>query len=286
MLSRIVDYYEKLSKKQKEALEVAALDGVGRADFQDNEKDWAYYSGLKLKWSTLQNIGELKASIKTKATALTEIQKKYTHTVTLQGRRPGHLRAPQDRPRLRPVRDPAREPADPQGHPRRPAGRGEDAVRRAGERSSSSRRRPPRRSRPRCRRARSSTSSTPAPSPRSSSCAPSTSPSSTRRWRKRCSSSSSTPQKSMSIGQDVPRPAIQPIPVVSKERAAGAVEQKAKEPTPRSPRCPTIRRAISTPIRRAAEEGRQEPDVSSPKPDSGTRPPPKKSQDAEPEEPL
>jgi hypothetical protein len=88
VLQRIGDYYEKLSKKQKEALEVAALDGVGRADFQDNEKDWAYYSSLKLKWSTLQNVGELKASIKTKATALTEIQKKYTHTVTLKAADP------------------------------------------------------------------------------------------------------------------------------------------------------------------------------------------------------
>ena len=85
---RITDYYEKLPKKQRESLEITALDAVARADFLANEKDWAYYSGLKLKWSTMQNVGELKATIKNKAAALEEIQKKYTKTVTYKSADP------------------------------------------------------------------------------------------------------------------------------------------------------------------------------------------------------
>src|SRR5207245_451016 len=66
---RIMDYYEKLPKKTKGALEITALDGVGRCNYQENEDDFKKYLTLKLKWSKLQNVGELKASIKDKQKA-------------------------------------------------------------------------------------------------------------------------------------------------------------------------------------------------------------------------
>ncbi len=78
---RILDYHEKLNKKQKEALDIQALDAVARASFVMNEDDYKRYSNLKLRWSAIQNIGELKGSIATKAKALEEIQKTYTKTV-------------------------------------------------------------------------------------------------------------------------------------------------------------------------------------------------------------
>ncbi|MDP1922570.1 MAG: tetratricopeptide repeat protein [Myxococcales bacterium] len=85
---RILDYYEKLNKKQKEALDIQALDGVARASFVMNEDDFKRYSGIKLKWTTLQNIGELKGSIKTKAKGLEDIQKAYTKTVQFKSADP------------------------------------------------------------------------------------------------------------------------------------------------------------------------------------------------------
>ncbi len=85
---RILDYYEKLNKKQKEALDIQALDGVARASFVMNEDDFKRYSAIKLKWTTLQNIGELKGSIKTKAKGLEDIQKAYTKTVQFKSADP------------------------------------------------------------------------------------------------------------------------------------------------------------------------------------------------------
>ncbi len=78
---RISDYYEKLGKKQREALEIAALDGVAKANFLENEEDWKKYNAMKVRWTKLQNIGELKSSITAKANALQDIQKTYTKTV-------------------------------------------------------------------------------------------------------------------------------------------------------------------------------------------------------------
>lgn len=85
---RILDYHEKLNKKQKEALDIQALDAVARASFVMNEDDYKRYSNLKLRWSAMQNIGELKGSIATKAKALEEIQKTYTKTVQFKSADP------------------------------------------------------------------------------------------------------------------------------------------------------------------------------------------------------
>ncbi len=85
---RILDYYEKLNKKQKDALDIQALDAVARASFVMNEDDFKRYSGIKLKWTSLANIGELKGSIKTKAKGLEDIQKAYTKTVQFKSADP------------------------------------------------------------------------------------------------------------------------------------------------------------------------------------------------------
>lgn len=79
--SRITDYYEQLGKKQREGLDITALDAVARASFLENEEDWKKYNAMKLRWSKMQNIGELKSSITSKSTALADIQKAYTKTV-------------------------------------------------------------------------------------------------------------------------------------------------------------------------------------------------------------
>jgi tetratricopeptide (TPR) repeat protein len=85
---RIWKYYDQLSKKLKEGLEIQALDAVARASFLQNEDDWKKYTGIKLKWSKLQNIGELKGSIKVKGEALADVQKAYTRTVALKSADP------------------------------------------------------------------------------------------------------------------------------------------------------------------------------------------------------
>lgn len=85
---RIWKYYDQLPKRLKDGLDIQALDPVARSSFLQNEDDWRRYSAVKLKWSKLQNIGELKSSIKVKADALGEVQKAYTRTVALKSADP------------------------------------------------------------------------------------------------------------------------------------------------------------------------------------------------------
>ncbi len=85
---RILQYYETLPKKTQKALEITALDPVGRCNFQANEDDYKKYLGVKLKWSKLANVGELKGSIKDKSKALEGITKLYTETVSLKSADP------------------------------------------------------------------------------------------------------------------------------------------------------------------------------------------------------
>ncbi len=86
--NRITDYYEKLGKKAREGLEITALDAVARANFVENEDDWKKYNTMKLRWSKVQNIGELKSSILSKSNALQDIQKTYTKTVSFKSADP------------------------------------------------------------------------------------------------------------------------------------------------------------------------------------------------------
>jgi tetratricopeptide (TPR) repeat protein len=85
---RIWKYYEQLPKRLRDTLEIQALDAVARASFLQNEDDWKKYSSIKLKWSKVQNIGELKGSIKVKGEALADLQKAYTRTVALKSADP------------------------------------------------------------------------------------------------------------------------------------------------------------------------------------------------------
>ncbi len=85
---RILDYYEKLPKKTQKGLEITALDPVGRCNYAGNEDDFKRYLGVKLKWSKLQNVGELKASIKDKQKAGDGIQKLYAETIGLKSADP------------------------------------------------------------------------------------------------------------------------------------------------------------------------------------------------------
>lgn len=86
--ARVQDYYEKLPKRTRDSLDIHALDAVARASFVSNEDDWRRYSGLKLRWTSMQNPGELKATIKTKTDALVELQKAYTKTVAFKSADP------------------------------------------------------------------------------------------------------------------------------------------------------------------------------------------------------
>ena len=61
---------------------------MARASFLDNEDDWKKYNAMKLRWSKLQNIGELKSSILSKSNALQDIQKTYTKTVAFKSADP------------------------------------------------------------------------------------------------------------------------------------------------------------------------------------------------------
>lgn len=86
---RVLGYHDnKLSKKQKEGLEITALDAVARAHFVLNEEQYKKYAGIKLKWTKLTNIAEFKNSVKDKAKALEDIQKLYTKTVTFKSADP------------------------------------------------------------------------------------------------------------------------------------------------------------------------------------------------------
>lgn len=86
---RVLGYHDtKLSKKQREGLEITALDAVARAHFVLNEDQYKKYAAMKLKWNKLTNIGEFKTSVKEKAKALEDIQKLYTKTVTFKSADP------------------------------------------------------------------------------------------------------------------------------------------------------------------------------------------------------
>jgi tetratricopeptide (TPR) repeat protein len=81
VFERILKYHDNLPKRARGDLEITALDAVARAHFVTSEDQYKKYSGIKIKWTKLTNIGEFKASVKEKAKALEGIQKLYTVTV-------------------------------------------------------------------------------------------------------------------------------------------------------------------------------------------------------------
>ncbi|MFZ5470735.1 MAG: tetratricopeptide repeat protein [Myxococcota bacterium] len=88
LYDRIWSYYEKLPKRQKDKLEITALDPVARSHFLSNEAEFKKYTAIRLKWTKLTNVAEFKNSVKEKAKALEGIQKLYTATVGLKSADP------------------------------------------------------------------------------------------------------------------------------------------------------------------------------------------------------
>lgn len=78
---RILSYHDKLPTRTRKALEISALDAVARAHYVTSEEQFAHYSRLKLRWSKLANVGEFKNSLAEKTKSLDAIQKLYTVTV-------------------------------------------------------------------------------------------------------------------------------------------------------------------------------------------------------------
>ncbi|MFL5319863.1 MAG: tetratricopeptide repeat protein [Myxococcaceae bacterium] len=85
---RVLAFYEKLSRKQKDNLDVAARDAVGRANYEDNADQYAFYSKIKINWGNPASPQGVKKSIQEKAKSLQEIQRLYTETVKFKAADP------------------------------------------------------------------------------------------------------------------------------------------------------------------------------------------------------
>jgi len=80
----ILDYYDKLYRRQKDALEPPAKEAVARAMYTKNEEQFVYYSRQKLHWGKGGDpVKEFRDSIKQKAKSLDEINRLYTNVVAL-----------------------------------------------------------------------------------------------------------------------------------------------------------------------------------------------------------
>ncbi len=85
----VLDYYDKLYKRQKEALEPAAKEAVARALYAKNEDQFVYYSRQKLSWGRGGDpVKEFRDSIKRKGQSLDEINRLYTNVVALGAAEP------------------------------------------------------------------------------------------------------------------------------------------------------------------------------------------------------
>jgi len=81
---RILRYYDSLAQKTKKGLDNTALDAVARAHYVMSEDDFKKFESIKLRWSKLNRLNELKATIKDKAKGLETVQKRYTQTVSFK----------------------------------------------------------------------------------------------------------------------------------------------------------------------------------------------------------
>ncbi len=80
----ILDYYDKLYRRQKDALEPAAKEAVARATYAKNEEQFQYYARQKLHWGKGGDpVKGFRDSIKEKGKSLDEINRLYTNTVAL-----------------------------------------------------------------------------------------------------------------------------------------------------------------------------------------------------------
>jgi hypothetical protein len=79
---RILAAHARLGPDAK--LSSTAHDAVARAHLARTEDDWQKYARLKLRWSRLSNVAELRRSIAEKSKALEGLQKRYTETVAFK----------------------------------------------------------------------------------------------------------------------------------------------------------------------------------------------------------
>ncbi|HSP19705.1 MAG TPA: hypothetical protein VLQ79_09330, partial [Myxococcaceae bacterium] len=84
-----LDYYDKLYRRQKDALEPGGREAVARALYAKNEEQFAYYSRQKLSWGRGGDpVKEFRDSIKQKGRSLDEINRLYTNVVALGAAEP------------------------------------------------------------------------------------------------------------------------------------------------------------------------------------------------------
>jgi len=85
----VLDYYDKLYRRQKDALEPAAKEAVARALYAKNEDQFVYYARQKLSWGRGGDpVKEFRDSIKQKGRSLDEINRLYTNVVALGAAEP------------------------------------------------------------------------------------------------------------------------------------------------------------------------------------------------------
>ena len=85
----ILDYYDKLGRRQKDALEAPAKEAVARAQYAKNEEQFQWYARQKLSWGKGGDpVKGFRDSIKEKGRSLDEINRIYTNVVALGAAEP------------------------------------------------------------------------------------------------------------------------------------------------------------------------------------------------------
>ncbi len=85
----VLDYYDKLYRRQKDALEPGAKEAVARAQYAKNEEQFQYYARQKLHWGKGGDpVKGFRDSIKDKGRSLDEINRLYTNVVALGAAEP------------------------------------------------------------------------------------------------------------------------------------------------------------------------------------------------------
>ena len=85
----VLDYYDKLYRRQKDALDPPAKEAVARASYSKNEEQFQFYARQKLHWGKGRDpVKEFRESIKQKGKSLDEINRLYTNTVALGAAEP------------------------------------------------------------------------------------------------------------------------------------------------------------------------------------------------------
>src|SRR5215813_8313438 len=85
----VLDYYDKLYRRQKDALDPQAKEAVARASYSKNEEQFQFYARQKLHWGKgADPVKEFRESIKQKNKSLDEINRLYTNTVALGAAEP------------------------------------------------------------------------------------------------------------------------------------------------------------------------------------------------------